>query len=154
MLSLTGLTSFAGDTPSKPSPPIHISIGQVETDHENTIGSKRSLELAILVRAFIDLPNVNVHIDLSKGVELVSGETTWSGSLMKNDTRTFIIIVRSSKNEKGKITAHAEITNEQGAKLRSDAQYDIGRSTEKKQQPKGNKAKDSRGRDVIEYDVR
>lgn len=73
---------------------------------------------------------------------------------MKNDTRTFIIIVRSSKNEKGKITAHAEITNEQGAKLRSDAQYDIGRSTEKKQQPKGNKAKDSRGRDVIEYDVR
>lgn len=154
LLSLTGLATFAGDNPSKPSPPIHISIGQVEAGNKNTIEAEKSLELAILVRAFIELPNVNVHIDLSKGVELVAGETTWTGSLMKNETRTFIIIVRSSKNGKGRIAAHAEIPNEQGAKLRSYAKYDISGSTEKQRPPKGNKIKDSRGRDAIEYDAR
>ncbi|HWR72858.1 MAG TPA: hypothetical protein VN604_06790 [Nitrospirota bacterium] len=146
---------FAGGMPSKPLPPVLISIVAVNPSQiPENIGPGEIVELTVTMQAFTDQPSTTMHIILSEGAELVSEESGWTGSLAKDEVKTFIISVRTSKEGKGKIVARMAAGDDKKTGLRSEARYQLGKSAKKKSRSAEPKSILNKGREVVEYEVK
>lgn len=154
-LALADIIVFAGGMPSKPRPSVHISITGVNSSQSsNNVQTGEIQALTITIKAFADHPTATMHIILSEGAELVSGESAWTGPLAKDEIKLFIISVRASKAGKGKITARIAAGDGKGTGMRSEAEYLLGGSAKKKDRSAEPKSVLDKGREVIEYEVK
>lgn len=155
-LALANIFVFAGGISSKPRPSVQISITGVNSDLSSDNAQHGEIrELTVTIKAFADHSSASMHIILSEGAELVSGESAWTGPLAKDEVKTFIISVRASKTGKGKITARIAAGKDKGAGMRSEAEFLLGGSAKKKSQNATPKpVLDNKGRKVIEYEVK
>ena len=136
----------------KPHAPLSISIALVQAGVASAdIKRGETLEFAITAVSFMDAQDAKIQVDLADGAELISGETTWSGSLKKNEKRTITITVRSPVQGNGRIKARILVSEPQRASFSAEAVYVLDTQPKAKPQHEHRIIKDSKGRDVIEY---
>jgi hypothetical protein len=139
---------------SKPKAPLSVSIEPVQgsgTAAETT--PEQVVELRIIVRSLIDLPDVSASVSAIGGAEITAGEASWSGPLPRNTMKAWNISVRTSGTGGGKISVRAEEGRGTKISFRAESVYELGKSAGRKS-PAGKKVKDRQGRDVIEYEVK
>lgn len=136
----------------KPQTPINVAIIPSESALQHK--DEHVIELTVTVTTAIDQQGMDITIKASKGAEIVSGEVNWAGSLRKGEEKVLVITARASKAGRGKITAMAEASAGRGALFRAEAHYEFGNNTANKQKPASRATKDSKGRGLIEYEVR
>lgn len=155
LTSLIALPTGFARPASKPLPPLKISIQPVQSD----ITPARILpgdivELRISAVSFLDAPELRVKVELSDGAEFVSGQTAWTGPVVKNGEKVLNLTVRAPQKGIGKVSASAIIPGSQGASFAVESWYELGAHADMKSSltnaaPKIKK--DGKGRDVIEY---
>jgi len=93
--------------------PVTVSLFLSNLTQQSGVGSK--YELTLVATSNISLSNVTLHIDLSKaewewasqGIELVSGDSTWTVNLVANVPVILHAIINATEIGYGKIEATA-----------------------------------------------
>jgi hypothetical protein len=138
----------------KPLPPLMVSIlpSREEVKSEN-IRPGDAVDLLISVKSAFDAPEIRISIKLSGGVELISGETGWSGPMAKNQEQLLRVTVRAPLQGTGRVKARAVLARTNTGSLRAESAYSLGprQKTPKKKEP--SEKKDSSGRSILEYRV-
>jgi hypothetical protein len=154
MLVLSGTVSAAGHA-KKPRPPLNITIQPVQADVLATaIQPGDTIPFRVTAVAYVDTQELRVTIELSGGAELVSGETTWTGTAARNEKKEFILTVRAPQKGRGKISAHAAIPGTDGPSFAVESRYLLGVEPNMKSSLSDTRPrvkKEGHGRDVIEY---
>ncbi len=146
---------LAAELQYKPQHPLQISISPAQPGIDlNAIQAGDVVELAATAISSHDAGNMTVTVKLSGGVDLVSGDLSWSGPAVKMEPRSIRFSVRVPEQGIGRIMAQVSITN--GKKdLTRKAQYLLmtGKERQEQQKMKASKPakKDSKGRLIVEY---
>lgn len=142
--------------PEKPLPPLGVSISPVEEGLlPADIKPGDTVQFRVTVFSFINTKEMCIEIKLSGGVELIEGETVWTGPVEKNEERTLLLTVRAPLKGKGRIKAKAVIPASRGNFFSARASYKLGEDVAGKAAESAPlKKKDGLGRDIIEYRVR
>lgn len=141
----------------KPRSPLQVSITPIQSglsasdDKTGTaIRPGEVINLRITGKSFADVEELNIQVELYGGVELVSGETSWSGPARKGDDKTLLITVRATVLGDGGVRARISTPPSSGAAFTAEAEYRLGQNALKKPaQPK--MQKDHKGREIREY---
>jgi len=151
IVSLSASICAAGEA-RKPKPPLRVSIAPVEDGiMPENIKPGDVLDFKITVNPLMDSQEMRIKIDLSGGAKLVSGETAWTGPVTKNTDKVLFVTVQAAQKGKGKIRVHVAIPSPQGTSFVAEAVYELGPGMKTKAVPERPAKKDSRGRDIIEY---
>ncbi len=136
----------------KPLPPLFISIAAVPpVVNPADIRPGDVVEFKVVARSFMDADTMVIKVDLAEGVELVSGDTSWSGPVARNEEKTVNFTVRAPAKGAGKIKARVSIRGARDEAFSKQVQYEMGVEANKKTRPIPPVKKDSRGRGLIEY---
>ncbi len=100
----------------------------------------------------IDAPKLVIDVELTGGAKLVSGDTSWSGSVAKNEEMSIVLTVQTPRAGKGRIRARAVILPSEGdARFSANALYILGPPEKTMPAVDHSVKKDSKGRNIIEY---
>ena len=139
---------------AKPRSPLQASISPVQSGLVATaIKPGDVVEFKIVGKAFTDTGELNIKVELHGGVELLSGETSWTGPAKKGEDKTLLITVRAPKHGNGRIRARVSMSPSSGASFAAEAEYLLGMSAQKKPAPLPAIKKDHKGREIREYRV-
>ncbi len=109
------------------------------------------VEFKVTALSSIDVPEMNVKVELVGGADLVSGDTTWSGPAAKNEKKTITLIVRAPKKGLGRIKARVSLPPSDGARFSAQAEFRLGPEVKTKPAQEPTVKKDRKGRSIIEY---
>ena len=139
---------------AKPRSPLQASISPVQSGLVATaIKPGDAVEFKIVGKTFTDTGELNIKVELHGGVELLSGETSWTGPANKGEDKTLLITVRAPKHGNGRISARVSMPPSSGASFAAGAEYLLGMSAQKKPAPLPEIKKDNKGREIREYRV-
>jgi hypothetical protein len=137
---------------SKPHPPVQISIAPVQSGLlSSNIKPGDVVEFRITVTSMVDTPEMQVHVKLDDGAELISGELSWTGPAMKNEIRILPITIKVPQRGRGSIKAQLSITVSGGTAFTTSSEYELGDTKKPKPGSARPVRKDSKGHNVIEY---
>lgn len=94
---------------------------------------------------------MRIDVDLTGGVRLVAGDTSWTGPMKKGEERKMLLTVQAPEHGSGNIRARVSLPSSKGARFSAEAHFELGQKAEKNEEQKPVTKKDSKGRDVIEY---
>ncbi len=77
-------------TGSKPSVPVEVALGFSDSPILN-----REVGLVFTVSPRVAVAEAKIEFQLPDGIEWVSGDTKWTGSLVANETKEFALVTRS-----------------------------------------------------------
>lgn len=143
----------------KPRSPLQVNISPVQTGLSSTdikpanIKPGDVVKLKIAGKTFADADELNIKVELYGGVELVSGDTSWSGPANKGEDKTLLITVRTPIRGNGGVRARISMSPSSGATFTAEAEYHLGQKMEKKPDPVPVIKKDNKGREIREYRV-
>lgn len=156
LLSVTGLHAAGakGGNPSfKPLPPLRVSIHPVRSDlSSERIQPGDIVELRITAVSGIAAADMRIDLKLEGGAKLVSGETVWEGEAAQDKEITLTVSVRAPNSGKGKVSAVVSLPVARGPRYSSEAEFELGPAAKQKPAREPAIKKNSRGRNVIEYD--
>jgi hypothetical protein len=95
-----------------PSAPVAVTIesaGPVAVDVDLTI--------TLVARPMIDVERLSATITLPPGVDLIAGETSWTGAVRAREDRTLTITVRPRRAESAVIRGAVRMEFSDGTKL-------------------------------------
>ena len=143
---------------AKPQSPLQVTIVPVQFDQlAEAIKPGEVVELKIIGKTFVDADELSIKVKLHGGMELISGETTWVGSLKKGQDKVLLLAVRVTKQVSGqgygRIMARIAMPPTAGASFVAEAEYEFGSSTIRKPAELPAIKKDGKGREVREYRV-
>jgi hypothetical protein len=95
---------------------------------------------------------MNLVIKLQGGAELVSGDLHWTGPAEKGQKRTFNLSVRAPAKGIGRVVSEVSFEGEGRSAMKRTAHYVLGADDGHMSKNPGVKKKDSKGRDIIEYE--
>jgi hypothetical protein len=152
IVMLSGVLEAGGVASKKPQLPIQVSVQPAKDSvSPETIKPGDIVDLVITAVAFDDVTNMSLVVKL-QGAELVSGELRWSGPAEKGQKKTFNLSVRAPGKGVGKVIAAVSFEQEGQGAMKSSAQYIFRDREESINKKSGIRKKDSRGRDIIEYE--
>lgn len=155
-------TAHAGgmSTHGKPRSPLQVSITPIQTSlsaSDNKTGTAIKpgdvIKLKITGKSFADVEELKIQVELYGGVELVSGETSWSGPARKGNDKTLLITVRATVLGDGGVRAQILTPPSSGAAFTAEAEYRLGQNALKKPALLPKIQKDHKGREIREYRV-
>ncbi len=136
----------------KPSAPLKISISPAQAGLlPADIRPGAVVEFRIRATSHLDAPEMRIKVELTGGMELVSGEVDWKGPVAQAGEKTLTMTVRTPLKGSGEIKARAMIHSAGGPSFSAGASYRPGGVTVNKATPRPPVKKDSAGRDIIEY---
>ncbi len=137
---------------AKPSAPLKISISPAQAGLlPADIRPGDVVEFRISATSHLDVPEMRIKIELTGGLELVSGETDWQGPIAQTGEKALTVTVRMPLKGSGEIKARALIHSTGGPSFSAGASYRPGGATGNKATPMPPLKKDGAGRDIIEY---
>lgn len=139
---------------AKPRSPLQVTISAVQSGLTAAdIKPGDAVDFKIVGRTFFDAEKLDINVELHGGVELMSGETSWTGPANKGEDKALRITVRAPMHGNGMIRARILMSPSSGAKFAAEAEYRLGRNTEKKPDRLPEIKKDNKGRTIREYRV-
>lgn len=150
------ITVYAGEmrSPGKPRSPLLITISPVQTGLlSDNIKPGDAVELKVAASSRIDAERMEIKVELTGGTELISGDTAWSGPIVKGQEKVVTLTVRAPKGQ-GKVRAAVTVPLSEGIIYSASAMYPLGKEPEMKNKVSPPVRKDKEGRDVIEYRVK
>lgn len=149
---------LAGSFPAqaaKPLSPLQVNISPAQAGISPAkIKPGEIVELRVIARAFVDASGLGIKVELMDGVELVSGETAWNGSLKNGGEKVLLITVRSPKHGGGGVRALTWMSPSIGAKFFAEAEFRLGKNAVNKPAPAPEIKKDHKGREIREYRIK
>lgn len=133
----------------KPKSPLSVSIAPLS----DSVTAGELADIVVKVISFVGADRMDLEIKLSGGIELVSGETEWSGSVQKNGETSHTITIKAPEKGGGVIKARALIVFSKGTRFSDQALFRLGPPEKLKQTPLPPVKKDNKGRDIIEYRI-
>lgn len=151
-LLLPMLTGACAAHAAKPLSPVQVSISPAQTwIASEKIKPGDVVELRIIAKSMVDANELGIKIELSGGVELVSGETAWTGAVKQGGEKMLSIFVRSPKHGSGLVRAKTWISPTSGAMFVAEGEYSIGPESQKKPALRPEIKTDHKGREIREY---
>lgn len=139
-------------TSRKPKPPLEIAIAPEQLGLTSAdIKPGDSVAFTITARAQADLTEVVISVDLIGGVELVSGEASWKGGMVRGEAKVLTVTVRAPLKGAGAIKARIRTAGAPGPGFGAETRFDLGGEGKSKPAPKKQIKKDAKGRGVVEY---
>ena len=136
----------------KPQPPLRISIATDRPEvTPEAIKAGDVVAFNIMATSMVDASTMRIQIKLSDGVELVSGDLSWSGPATKNDTKILPITIKVPLKGDGTIQANLSITLSENTVFSTSTEYSIGGYKQHKPESTRPVKKDSKGHGVVEY---
>ncbi len=137
----------------KPLGPMRITIAPVSAAimSEDQIKPGDVIEFRVTAVSSIDVPDMDINIELLGGAKLVSGETSWSGPGAKNEEKTILISVQWPEQGQARIKASVSIPPSDSTRFSAVTEYPPVKNKKLKPEQEQPVKKDSKGRDVIEY---
>ncbi len=135
----------------KPLPPLTVKIMPVTGIASDQIKPGDIVDFKIAAVSSIDTEEMRIDVRFTGGAKLVSGDTSWSGPVKKNEEKDILLTVRAPEGGQGRITARASLPPSNNTRFSAEAFYSLGSEPEEKQTEKPVKKKSSKGRDIIEY---
>ena len=136
----------------KPAAPLKISISPAQAGLlPADIRPGDVVEFKVSATSHLDAQEMRIKIELTGGMELVSGETDWKGPVAQAGEKTLTVTVRTPLQGRGEIKARALVHDSGGPSFSAGASYRTGGATGKKASPRPPVKKDGAGRDIVEY---
>jgi len=144
--------SAGGASAKKPLPPLQVTIALVRQDIAPAdIKPGETVDLVVKVVSMIDVTDMKVIIELTGGVEAVSGNLSWAGPAVQGEEKVLAVTVRAPAKDHGKIKARASVHMPNGPHFAAEAQLALGSEEQVKPAERPLIKKDGKGRDVMEY---
>lgn len=145
---------------AKPRSPLQVSIIPVQSGLASAninsgadIKPGDVIEFKITGKSFADADELNINVELHGGVELVSGDTSWTGPVNKGEDKVLLITVRAPMHGNGRIRARISMSPSSGASFAAETEYHLGKNAENKPAAAPAIKKDNKGREIREYRV-
>lgn len=136
---------------TKPRSPVSIIVQLADTRLDPaSIKPGDEVALQAVAASSLDDPEMRITVSLSEGLQLVSGDLSWSGASVKGVMTAVPLVVRVPRDGKGKVRALVEVGPRSGH-ISSRAEYEFGPAKRQRSQGTRNSKKDSKGRGVVEY---
>lgn len=136
----------------KPLPPLQVSIAPVQSGLAAAdIKPGDVVEFRIRARSVADAGELTIKVELHGGLQLVTGDLSWSGPVKQGEDKTLTITVRNSSQGNGRVVARISTSPASGASFTSQVEYLMGRQTQNKSATVAQEKKDSKGRQIREY---
>ena len=151
------INAYAGEvkTPGKPRPPLQMNISPVRSGLlPSDIKPGDVVEFKIIGKTQVEANELNIKVELLGGVELVSGETSWTGLAKKGEDKALLITVRTPKHGNGRIRARVSVPQTGGAGFAAEAEYRLGADKEMKPAALPEIKRDNKGREIREYRIK
>jgi len=153
VFALSGVIEAGGVASKKPHLPIEVSVQPAKNNvSPETIKPGDVIDLVITAVAFYDVTNLNLVVKLQGGAELVSGDLRWSGPAEKGQKMTFNLSVRAPAKGIGRVVSEVSFEGTGRGAMKRTAHYVLGDSDGPMSKKPGIRKKDSKGRDIIEYE--
>ena len=141
-----------GTMSPKPRPPLQISIAPARPGvTPETIKAGDVVDFKVVASSMIDTMEMRIQVKLADGVELVSGDLSWTGPAMKNEIRTLPITIKAPLTGNGSVKAKLSITLSEGSEFTTSSEFVLGGGTKPKSESARPVRKDSRGHGVVDY---
>lgn len=151
LLFIAAVPVFAAPS-RKPHPPVSVSISPSQKAiTPESIQPGDEIELNIVTRSVMDADLLKVQIHLTEGVNLLSGDSHWSGPVQKNQEIILRLTVKAPVKGTGTVIARATLPGPQGSSFSTEAEYQLGVDKTKKKLEKLIIKKDRKGRRIREY---
>jgi hypothetical protein len=152
ILSLSIVLSAEAASAKKPLPPLQVAIAPARQDLAPAdVRPGETVDLVVKAVSMIDAPDMKVNIELTGGVEPVSGSLSWTGPAAQGEEKVFAIIVRAPDKGHGRIKARVSIHMPNGPHFSAEARLALGKEEQAKPAERPKTKKDGRGRDVMEF---
>jgi len=155
MLCMTVTAHANGIKPhAKPRSPLQVNIAAMQSG--TTVAEIKpgdTIQFKITGKSLTDAGELNIRVELYGGVELVAGETSWSGSANKGEDKVLLITVRAPVHGDGGVRARISMSPSGGAGFAAEAEYRLGQNTLRKPAQLPKTMKDHKGREIREYRV-
>ena len=160
VLCSVSTAAFAASLHKKPRPPLLISIAPADPGvTPETIKAGDVVAFKVAATSMVDTTEMRIQVKLEDGAELVSGDLFWAGPMAKKEEKQLFFSVRVPATGTGKIKARLTISMEGAKPLSRMAQYLLLTGEQQQEQIEAQKKmksthpakKDSKGKDVIEY---
>jgi len=160
MLCLVSAAAFAASLQSKPQPPLLISIAPVQPGvTPETIKAGDVIDFKVAATSMVATTEMRIEVTLADGAELVSGDLFWAGPVAKKEEKQLFFSVRVPAAGMGKIKARLTISMDGSKPLSRMTQCLLLTGEQQQEQVEARKKmkathpakKDSKGKDVIEY---
>jgi hypothetical protein len=150
VLSMAPLLAHA----EKPRSPLQLNIYTAEPGLA-PVGIKPGdvVELKIVGKAVTDTDKLRIDVKLQGGVELVSGDTSWTGPASKGAEKVLLITVRAPLHGHGTVSARLSMSPSKDSVFSASAEYHLGKSVVEKPGHQPAATKDRKGRKIKEYRV-
>jgi len=136
----------------KPQSPLQVNISPAQTGLASVdINPGDVVELNITGKTFVEAGELVINVELHNGVELISGATSWAGSVNKGEEKTLVIKVLVPKQDNGSVTARITMSPSSNASFAAEAEYRFGQKGVKKPDQMPKIKNDSKGRAIREY---
>ncbi|MEK7871065.1 MAG: hypothetical protein AAB244_01615 [Nitrospirota bacterium] len=148
IFTILTLCLFPAETyPAKAKIPIDIDI---YIDGVYKVGGE--IVITVTTRPLLPAPKIKIAINLPEGLELKAGETTWEGSMSKEEERDIEVSVKILKEGLFDVIGVASIEYPDGSRLVKSASGTIEVGQYKKPEQPGIEKKDRKGREIIEFE--
>jgi len=146
------ISAKEGKMSPKPQPPLQISIAPARPGvTPETIKAGDVVDFKVVASSMIDTMEMRIQVKLADGVELVSGDLSWTGPAMKNEIRTLPITIKVPLQGNGSVKAKLSITLSEGSEFATSSEFALGGNNKPKPESARPVKKDSRGHGVVEY---
>lgn len=149
---------FAAAVQHKPRLPMQISIAPAQPGLDlNAVKPGDVVELKVTASSAFDAAQMLIEVQLSDGVEHVTGSLTRSGPAVMKEGQELIFSVRVPAQGIGRIKARVSVQDGNGKEIVRSAQYLVmsGKDRQEQEQQKMKTSrpakKDSKGRPIVEY---
>ena len=152
LLLVSVVFSAEGVYAKKPLPPLQITIAPARQDiNPADVKPGEIVDLVVKASSMIDAPDLKVIVELTGGVELVSGDLLWTGPAARGEEKFVAITVRAPAKGHGRIKARTSVHMPDGPRFSAEAQLALGSEEQVKSESTPPVKKDRKGRDVMEY---
>jgi len=150
--------SAAENPGQKPQVPVQVSILPLHNGPAaKPIEPGDVIDFKVVAVSMVSTPEMKIQVKLVDGASLVSGRTSWTGPVQRNERKELLFSVRVPKAGAGKVRAKVIVTGPDTRTLVRKEQYIIttARQHLERSQKNGQSAhpvkKDGKGRAVSEY---
>jgi len=144
--------SAGGASAKKPLPPLQVTIALLRQDIVPAdIKPGETVDLVVKAVSMIDVTDMKVIIELTDGVEPVSGSLSWTGPAVQGEEKVLAVTVRAPAKGHGKIRAMTSVHMPDGPLMFVEAYLSLGKEEQTKSVEMPPIKKDGKGRDVMEF---
>lgn len=131
--------------------PFQVEIVPVSGKLSGQIKPGDVVEFNVIGHAFTDLEHLTVSIELLGGAKLVSGNTSWSGTLKQGGETVIHITVQAPEHGIGKIRARISLPPSSAASFSAESEFLLGADLKHKPVALPQPKRDSNKREIREY---